>query len=220
MKEILLLNRRAFVATSSVLSVVLAGGCSRKSRDPSSAPLKARGEYRGPLVDPAEIPGDFLWEQRVSASHGQNKGAFDAVLQKRGAELLILGLTPMKTRGFTITQRGTDFEYKQFVPFELPFSPASVLYDVHRCFFFELLDGFPTSGSRKSTLEREVLTDDFMGGRLQRRTFENVADSGEQLTVRYGPPGYALGAPPRTVTLVNAAYGYQLTVTTTAVHQL
>src|SRR5690606_19478299 len=208
------------LAAMTSLSAAGALGCVRKPDGQESESSQRRGEYRGPLVDPTTIPGDFLWEQRVTAYHGERKGAFDAVVQKRGPELLILGLTPMKPRGFSLTQRRSEFTYKQYVPFELPFSPASVLYDVHRCFFHELLDSFPESGSRKRAFAKERLIDEFEGSRLTRRTYENVSGSGMPLTIQYGPPGYGQGVPPRIVSLNNKAYGYRLTVTTSATHQL
>ena len=215
-----LLPRRTLMTATALLPLAWAVGCTRKSQEgPKEAP-QARAEYRGPLVDPATIPGDFLWEQRVSAIHGEKKGAFDAVLQKRGAELLILGLTPMKTRGFALTQRNAEFEYKQFVPFELPFSPASILYDVHRCFFYELLGSFPSSGVRQGSFEQERLVDEFEGGHLIRRVFENVSDTSASITIEYSPPGYFQGVPPRTVSLKNGGYGYQLTVTTSTTRRL
>lgn len=222
-----LLSRRAFCTSalsSSALSIpALCGplfGCAasreKEARETASPP----GEYRGPLVDPKKIPGNFMWQQRVSATHGGRKGAFDAVVQKNDGELLVLGLTPMNTRGFSLTQRGTEFEYKQFVPFELPFSPASVLYDIHRAFFYNLLEDFPASGTRHSAFAGEALSDEFSQGRLMTRLFENVSGTAEHLKIEYSLPGYCQGVPPRITSIDNRAFGYQLQVKTTSVHAL
>jgi hypothetical protein len=161
-----------------------------------------------------------MWQQRVSATHGTKHGSFDAVVQKKQRELLVLGLTPMNTRGFSLRQQGSDIEYTQFVPFELPFAPASVLYDIHRAFFYNLLEAFPNSGTRHSTFEGEQLTDEFSEGRLIARRFANVSGSTQDLTIAYSPVGYARGVPPEITTIDNRAYGYRLVVETTSVQVL
>lgn len=209
-------SRRTFCASAVCAPLIGCAGTGREPQQASGAPE----EYRGPLVDPREIPGDFMWQQRVSATHGAKKGAFDAVVQKTGEELLVLGLTPMKTRGFSLTQRGTRIEYKQFVPFELPFTPSSVLYDIHRAFFYNLLGDFPTSGRRHSAFDGERLTDEFSEGRLMTRLFENVSGSTKDLTITYTPSGYVQGVPPAITTIDNRAYGYQLRVQTTSTQAL
>lgn len=212
-----LMRRRTF-CVSALCELLFA--CGNPEARKATSPAPGLAEYRGPLVDPRKIPGDFMWQQRVSALHGETKGAFDAVVQKKAGELLVLGLTPMNTRGFSLTQRGSEIEYKQFVPFDLPFSPASVLYDIHRAFFYNLLSAFPTSGTRHSTFEAERLTDEFSQGRLLRRVFENVSGSEEDLTIEYAPVGYSLGMPPEITTIDNRAYGYRLRVETTSTHAL
>lgn len=211
------LKRRSFCAAALCEALF---ACGSREAQQASRPTSGLSEYRGPLVDPRKIPGDFMWQQRVSATHGESKGAFDAVIQKKAGELLVLGLTPMNTRGFSLTQRGTEIEYKQFVPFELPFSPASVLYDIHRAFFYNLLSPFPNSGTRHSTFEGERLTDEFSEGRLKSRLFENVSGSEEDLAIEYAPVGYSQGMPPEITTIDNRAYGYRLRVETTSTHAL
>lgn len=176
--------------------------------------------YEGPLVDPSQIPGDFAWEQRVSAFHGERKGAFDAVLQKDGGELLVLGLTPFRTRGFSLRQKGREFTYEQFVPFDLPFSPEAVLIDIHRAFFFELAGPFPEKGTRQHTYRNESIVDTFSGGRLMTREFSRVSGSDGKLLVEYTDPGYAPLTPPRTTRLDNRAYGYRLEVETSSITDL
>jgi hypothetical protein len=176
--------------------------------------------YRGPLVPPEEIAADFVWQQRVSAFHGDSKGAFDAVVQKSGLELLVLGLSPFKTRGFALTQRGTSYEYEQFVPFDLPFSPEAVLFDIHRAFFFGLSGPFPDSGTRTSRFEGEAITDTFEHKHLVRRLFSPVSGTREDLVVTYDPPGYAPLTPPAMTKLENRAYEYRLEVETSSIQAL
>lgn len=207
-------SRRSLCVYAVLTSVP---GCTvESSRRPSNTP-KQLPEYRGPLVDPVEMRRDFMWQQRVSALHGDRKGAFDAVVQKQGPELLVLGLTPMKTRGFSLTQKGTNIEYKQFVPFELPFAPASVLYDIHRAFFYNLLAPFPEEGVIESRFDDESIRDQFSNGHLERRTFFRVSGTQEDLVIEYSGEGYAETTPPRVTTIDNRAYGYRLIVETTSV---
>lgn len=181
--------------------------------------------YKGPLVDPALIPFDFLWEQRVTAHRGESKGSFDAVVQKRGPELLVLGLTPMNTRAFSLTQRGTEYRYEQFVPFRVPFPPQSVLFDIHRAFFYELLEDFPKSGTRERSFADERIVDEFRAHTLVRRTFENVSGTNDKLVIEYSPTGYAGAAPPEIVPpdivdIENFGFGYRLRVETQATRAL
>jgi hypothetical protein len=189
-------------------------------RESKSAPDPVQPEYDGPMVDPREIPWDFLWRQRVSAKHGGSSGAFDAVVQKKGDTLLILGLTPFQTRGFSLTQNGTLFEYEQFVPFELPFSPKSVLIDIHRSFFFGLLEDLPPDGTRHLEWKNEHVADRVVSGRLRSRTFLNVGGPGGRITLSYGKEGYRPGTPPPLVLLTNEPYGYELQVRTTETQRL
>lgn len=207
------MNRRDLTA---LLASGLLGACSRPAPSEPSTPPHLP-PYTGPLVPPEEIPGNFLWQQRVTAKHAEKSGAFDAVLQKIDSELLVLGLTPFGTRGFSLTQRGTSFEYEQFVPFDLPFSPGAVLIDIHRTFFFELTGGPPTQeGKRKSRYRDEIMTDTWQDARLRQRVFEKVAGSEGSLKISYCCDGYAPLSPPKSVTIQNELYGYELTVETSA----
>ncbi len=210
-------SRRSLCGYTALL---FTSSCARRTSADAKDAADGRPVYRGPLVDPAEIPFDFMWQQRVAALHGDKGGAFDAVVQKRGAELLVLGLTPMKTRGFSLTQRGSDIEYEQFVPFELPFAPVSVLYDIHRAFFFELLVPFPEGGLRHTEFEAERVTDEFSRGHLKRRTFENVSNTEGSIVIEYSGDGFELPLPPPVTKLRNDAYGYSLEVETMGVDLL
>lgn len=213
-------SRRTFIQQTAVLAVGATGllGCRKTAEtSPKNATSKvAPPEYSGPLVDPATISSNFVWQQRVTARHGKTKGSFDAVLQKEGPELLVLGLTPFQTRAFALTQRGTTYKYEQFVPFPLPFSPQSVLIDIHRAFFFALNGTLPTSGTRSTPYKQETVIDSFADGLLQSRRYDNLMNTKKALVITYASPGYAAyQAPPLTV-LTNIAYGYELRVETTA----
>lgn len=210
--------RRALLglSLSTLTSCASSNSKPKKPDSPSTRP-----PYRGPLVRPEEIPGDFLWQQRVSARHLDQEGAFNAVLQKQGRELLVLGLTPFGTRAFSLTQTGKKFKYKQYVPFELPFSPEAVLIDIHRTFFFGLeLGALPSSGQRASTWEGESMTDTFHGGHLIKRRFDNVSGVEKSILIAYSGRGYLPFEPSEKVVINNQAYGYTLTVETESTQPL
>jgi len=211
------LPRRSILALGITATV---SACST-SKPKAQTPKKERPPYRGPLVRPENIPGDFLWQQRVSAKHADKSGAFDAVLQKQGAELLVLGLTPFGTRGFSLKQKGTHFEYEQYVPFELPFSPEAVLIDIHRTFFYALdEEALPNSGKREGSWESEALVDEFRKSRLVSRRYENVSGLSQPIEIAYSGTGYAPFEPPKKVTIKNRAYAYTLTVETESTQAL
>jgi hypothetical protein len=209
-------SRRDFAHAALALIGGGTWGCSPR---PAPTP-RALPPYTGPLVDPLHIPGSFLWEQRVTAYHDERSGGFDAVIQKQGDQLLVLGLTPMGTRGFSIRQQGQQFSYEQFVPFKLPFSPEAVLIDIHRAFFFALIERFPHQGTRVSSFKNERVRDVFLKNHLISRTFERVSGTSGQLTVSYSDKGYLGGSPPNLTSLHNEAYGYRLTVETRTTQEL
>ena len=131
-----------------------------------------RAEYPCVLHDPSTLHPDFMVRQTV-AVHAVADGKsihrqFDAVLQKQGDTLLMIGLGPANVKGFTLQQkddrsidptphsllgsavtlgnpwRGTHpgragvIEFKQFMGPALPFSPRNMLVDVHRVYFKRL----------------------------------------------------------------------------------
>src|ERR1700722_8658280 len=107
----------------------LAACASRVAQSPPLPP------YTGPLDFPVEGAEDFFDRQRIVASYEGHAFGFDAVLQKRGNELTLLGLTPFGSRAFVVTQKGADVSFQNYVGTALPFPPRYMLIDVHRVFF-------------------------------------------------------------------------------------
>jgi hypothetical protein len=213
-----LLERRAFLGGAGALLLTTLAAC--RPKPSKTEPQPELPPYTGPLVEPVRIPRDFVWRQRVHAFHGERDGAFDSVVQKDGEELLVVGLTPFGTRGFSLRQEGKHFTFEKYVPFELPFSPEAVLIDIHRAFFYELLSAFPSSGKRRAAFEAEVIEDTFAGGCLVSRVFSRVSRTRGSLVVTYSKPGYRNFEPPRMTTLENRAYGYRLEVETSEISPL
>jgi hypothetical protein len=184
-------------------------GCGGAPARPTDA------EYPGTLRSPSELPTDFLARQQVEVVRGDTHIVFDAVLQKRGNELVMLVLTPFGTRALVITQRGTTVTVERDAPMDLPFSPRVVLLDVQRV-LFPLAAAPSTDGDRTIESDGERTRESWRGGRLVSRYVTRVdGRPGGELVVRYDAPGLATdGLPPARVVLDDGWAGVRLVITT------
>jgi hypothetical protein len=184
------------------------------------APLPARS-YTGPLRAPSTLGPDFLDRQRIVASYGDRELQFDAVVQKKGDELTLLGLTPFGTRAFVVRQTGTGVFFQSFVPQSLPFPPRYILIDIHRVFFGRAPGApIPADGERETVSEGESVVERWKGGRLLRRVFRRVdGNPPGDIVVEYDGGFEAGGPPPARVMFRNGWYGYRLDIMTQS-HQL
>jgi hypothetical protein len=195
----------------AVAVAAFAGGCS--GPPPQSAPRPDPGV----LHAPGEYPGAFLDRQTIVASYGKKSAKFDAVLQKQGDELVLLGMTPFGSRAFSLRQKGLDVSFESYVAQELPFPPRYILFDVQRVFFEGAPPGSPPppDGPHESSRDGEAMTEYWQDGRLQQRRFRRASGDppGEIVIVYDGgmPPG---GPPPPHIAFVNGWYGYRLDITT------
>jgi hypothetical protein len=153
--------RRALLALP-----LLAAGCLH---------LPGRGraipECPGELASTAEIAGDFLVRQRLRVALGDRAWSLHLVAQKRGDELVLIGLHPLGARLFTVRQRGLETSVDALPAPALEVPPLNVLRDLHRVRFLGLerpgADG--TFATRRGGTEiREVR----LAGRLRRRSFQ------------------------------------------------
>jgi len=167
----------------------------------------------GSLVPTGDIPGSFLYRQRVTARRPGREVSFEAVLQKQGGTLTMLGLTPFGTRAFVLQQRGVAVEFTSYMPGELPFPPRYILLDLHRTLFVTL--GPPVAdGDRVAVRDGESVRERWRAGRLMERRYERVGGApAGSIEVRY-EGGMAGHEPPDTIEYRNGWYGYALTITT------
>lgn len=192
------------------ISLLLLLGCAAPQRPPRP--------YPGALIPSGEIRGEFMMRQRVVAHYPGRDVSFDAVLQRQGDTLTLLGLTPFGTRAFVMQQRGTEVTFTSSLPMELPFPPRYMLLDIHRTFFVSLGRPPAQSGERVATREGEEVRETWRDGRLLTRTYRRLdGDPAGLIEVRYGD-GMIGRAPPRVIEFRNGWYGYGLTITTLA-HQ-
>lgn len=188
------------------LLLAVAAACSGAPRTPP--------EYPGVLAAPAALGADFLARQQVVATYRGRDASFQAVLQKRGDELTLIGLTPFGTRAFLLQQRGAATTFTSYTDRALPFPPRYILLDIHRVLFMGLGGAPRPDGEHTATRHGEVVTERWAGGRLHERRFRRASGApAGAIVVRY-EGGMEGDVPPRRVTLDNGWFGYALTITT------
>jgi hypothetical protein len=164
------------------------------------------------------MPGSFLWQQRVTArwGDGEQRG-FDAALQKHGDTLVLVGLTPLGTKAFVVTQRGEAISVDNDSGQRMPFPPRYIMLDVQRV-FFPWLAGEAWSGeqTRSGEVAGERVSERFESGHLRERCFERLdGQPAGRLCVSYEGWEAGLEAPVRAV-LDNTWFGYRIEIDTLA----
>ncbi len=206
--------------TRIVAMLVLAacgGGTPRKIVIPTDAPA----EYPGVLHDPATLKPNFMVRQTLtlrSKSKYEGKpveGEIDAVLQKDGDSILIIGFGPMNIKAFTLLHKSTTITFENFVGRELPFSPRNILVDVHRVFFKRL----PTpadpkySGVQRGQLDGETLEETWQDGELRGSVFTRPSSTFKgAIRIQFGTGCAPDHCEPDTAMLRNEWFGYTLTI--------
>ncbi|MCB9506413.1 MAG: DUF3261 domain-containing protein [Myxococcales bacterium] len=195
--------RVATLAASALVSLVSASGCGgargRGAVLAELAPLDA-----GPLLPPDTFAPDFAWRQRVTATWPTGVERFDAVVQKRGGVLTMIGLSPMGSPGFVIsldTNGVVTLDNRSGR--ELPFDPTYVIADVQRAFY-------PWPDTLGVVRLDEATNSD--GTRVRRFIRTDAPERGE---VRVELGATAIGDDvPASVSLTSGWFGYSLEIET------
>ena len=184
------------------------------------SPCSARGRasqpagQRGPppkLLEPSVFGPDFSWRQRVTVRYGERQPrSFDAVLQKQGDRMLLVGLTPINTVTFVVEQRGREVAFDNRTGQELPFDGRYILQDVQRV-FAPWLSGPEVSGRRVGERFGERIEERLVDGRVVERTFRRGQQPPIRVQLKVGP----VGTPAPQAILENPRFGYRLTIETT-----
>lgn len=168
-------------------------------------------------IDPATMPRDFLWRQRLTTTYGEHRYRFEAVLEKSGSTLRILFLTPYGTRALLIEQAHGQVHTEYFIPQRLPFPPERILGDVHRAYFRGFDGRLPLNGTNEYRDHAEMFEDTWQSGRLVQRVARAAAPGNaspeKRVTIAY-TPGFVPGPPPAQVVLTNGWHGYQILIET------
>jgi hypothetical protein len=178
----------------------------------------APAEYPFVLHEPETLGADFSVHQHLTVHAHKPDGSpvdgeLDAVLQKQGDSLLVVGLGPMSVKAFTLTQRHGQIEFQQFYGPALPFSPRNIVVDVHRIFFRRLPvpDDAKYTGTTQGELDGEHVEETWQAGELRARVFTRP---GSRLTgavrVELGAGCTIARCEPASATLHNEWFDYTL----------
>lgn len=206
-----------------LVSLLTAGGACVTGR-PALPPLQPDA-YPGVLLDPANIPGNFMWRQSIRAHYREPDGSkgsvrFEAIVQKRGPVLSVLGMTPFGTRAFLIEQRGQSIQTRKFIDAESPLPSRFMLIDIHRTFFGGITAEAHAGADHRAggwiavEQDGEEVRERHAYGKLLERRFRRLDGRPEgEIRIRYGDGFHDL-QPPRHVELDNRWFGYRLEIET------
>ena len=205
-------------ALGALGALVALAGCGHPVRSTVISTTEP-AEYPCVLHDPRTLPHDFMVRQHltIEAVHDGKPvtGQLDAVVQKQGDTLLIVGFGPMNVKAFTLTHRGDRMEFTQFLGPELPFSPRNVMVDVHRVFFKRLpapaQAGY--SGVVRGELDGEMVEETWQAGQLRATVFTRPGSALRgAVRVELGPGCDPIHCEPEAATLHNEWFDYTLTI--------
>ena len=211
------LRRR--LALGCGLLAVLTSGCATMERtDSSSTSREPSAEFLRPVSD---WPGDLVLQQRVTIRWQGGEESFGAVLQKRGDELLLLGLGPMNSVGFTLALDESGVRLESRIGRDLPFEPERILADVQRV-FYPWVDGDVGCADCESRSTCAGLNVSEKRGKafLEERRFEDISERQRGLIVVRYDDWIDGGSIPGRAVLSNGWYDYELIVETKSVERL
>lgn len=78
------------------------------------------------------MSGDFTSRQRVTVSAEGVNFPFELIAQKKGRELVLIGLSPLGAKLFSVVQTGLETRVEALPSAALPIPPLNVLRDFHR----------------------------------------------------------------------------------------
>jgi len=173
------------------------------------------------LLPVGALPNDLLMRQHITVQWADGAESFDSVLQKQGQTLLVLGLGPMNTVGFTLTLDEGGITFDNRSGREMPFQATRILADVQRVFYPWIENDSRCVACERREVRAGLEVRERIGPRyLEERSFRVVArpDRGE-IVVRY--EGWTEGSlvPSRAV-LLNGWFGYELIIETTSVESI
>jgi hypothetical protein len=210
---------RGRAAVCAGIFVLMNLGCAAERPGEDARPLPVRASED--LLPVSVLQGDLILKQRVTIRWQGRAESFDAVLQKRGDELLLLGLGPMNSVGFTLSldDRGVRFENRSGR--EIPFEPERILADVQRV-FYPWISATPSCmnceqhGARAGLDVSEKIGPEMLE---ERRFTDSSGERTGEIVVRY-TDWMDGGTIPGRAVLSNGWHGYELTVVTRSVERL
>ena len=120
-------HRRAPLA-AALLAAVALGACSI----PWLRSLPRLPACPGPIPSTEALPaGDLVWRDRVRYRGGEVDAGFSLVAEKRGEQLVLVGLNAFGARAFSVTQQRQRIEADARFGRALEVPPETVLRDWH-----------------------------------------------------------------------------------------
>lgn len=200
-----------------VLGGMLFGACSRgkDSTTPEAGPANlSEADYPGALA-PALSGPDFLARQRLDGKIRDRTIHGEAVLQKQGEALTLIGMTPFGTKAFVAKQQGGQVEHQVFAPEgKLPFPPRFMLLDINRVLFLGLPGAPLADGTHVGQVGDETVTETWQGGALLERRFQRRDGKPAGTIVVTYEGGMRDGKLPERLRLDNQWFGYQIVIDT------
>jgi hypothetical protein len=184
--------------------------CGPKAPPPAAIPERP---YECVLHPLATLGPDFMVRQHVEASGHGRGGGFDAVLQKRGDALVVVGLVA-GIRAFVLKQEGEKITFEQSLGPKMPFPPSYAIIDVHRVYWKRLPrdPSAPASGTVEGELDGEHVREVWSNGELAERRFTRPGEFEGSVSVQMGPGCTAALCRPKTVKIVNEWFGYTVAI--------
>ncbi len=220
-------GRRALLApwvwVSCVSVAVLACGtlAKREPVAPPPDPAAAVADVVSELLPVAALEGDWLLRQRVAIRWDEREERFDAVLQKRGDALTLLGLGPMSRVGFSLRLDRDGVAFENRTDRALPFEPAFILADVQRVFFPWLEQAAACGNCERSGRRGAVaIAERRRDGRLAERRFWWPAQPERGSIVVRFVDRLLESDVPRRATLEHGGLGYSISIETLSAQRL
>ncbi len=123
------------------------------------------------LLPSQQIAETFRLRQRFLIRLGDESHRVDTVAERRGESFVVVGFTPFGTRGFVLTQTGTDISLDDRIGRRMGLRPLLLLDAIHRSYLMAPEGGLPPDGVTVWLREGESITDAWANGVLRSRVF-------------------------------------------------
>jgi hypothetical protein len=196
-------------------ALVLLLSCAANSTSGFRAERKlTAADYPGSLGSPADHPGDFIRRQAIVAHFPGHEQSFEAVLQKKGDKLTLIGLAPFGIKAFVLEQSASGVTFKPYLHRDMPFPPEFMLNDIRRTYFDGLSSGALSDGWHEVVQDGERVRELWAGGRLLERHFARLSGGpAGEISIVY-VDGMSGPQSPALIELDNGWFGYHLTIRT------
>ncbi|HTF91210.1 MAG TPA: DUF3261 domain-containing protein [Planctomycetota bacterium] len=111
-----------------LLLVLALSACHAPRLDVTRIPIAKGATFD--LLPPSGLGLSVSLEQIVHARFGEREFSFHCLLEVDPQEVVLVGMTPMNTRAFTLTLRGKELSVDLAPGTQLPLEPARILADL------------------------------------------------------------------------------------------